>query len=215
MFEILRKKGSNQVSSSEVDPLFKIDWMLMTLPHDLLLIENQLPFLVLQELHRKITGISNPLHLIKNALGFLHIYSVSNLPTDKQEFSDCKHLLDLVHKSMKSEDRDRQGSVELCCTNGVWGWLSRHHCCSPSAHNVASVSPIVCKYTAKELQEMEVTFKVRKYRKFYEIKFKCGVLEMPIFEVDDDIEAIFRNLIAYEENAHSNIVKYVVDYILS
>ncbi|PKI53805.1 hypothetical protein CRG98_025811 [Punica granatum] len=115
----------------ETDPLLKAGWVRLSLRRDLMLLENQIPFFVLERLHSMIGDLPGPLYLIRRALRYLPVYgylrsdvgllerknavqSINNLLSPKSTFGgrrlnreklrDIKHILDLVRKFMLVEE---------------------------------------------------------------------------------------------------------------
>ncbi|PKI38769.1 hypothetical protein CRG98_040882 [Punica granatum] len=126
IIELFRKAAWDQ-PEREADPLFKADWVRVSLARDLMLLENQIPFFVLERLHFMIGDRPEPVHLIYGAVEYLPAYghlsshvgpgecenaleSISNLLRPKrtfqgrrlnpEELTDIKHILDLVRKFM-------------------------------------------------------------------------------------------------------------------
>ncbi|OWM87263.1 UPF0481 protein At3g47200-like [Punica granatum] len=221
----------------ERDPFLKPDWVHNALARDLTLLENQLPFLVLKSLHNVISDEPDLLHLIFTALDYLPTYS--NLPLcqnqheksiarqsisdlakrsllpagstslkgrhlDPENLNDIKHLLDLVRKFMLVEETLEMESQTQQGAHQAKGAVSRN-CMERRTKKFA--------YSAMELRDSGVTFKGVEKGKFYDIRFENGILEIPVIRITDNMEALFRNLIAYEEHAPGNGVNYISDYM--
>ncbi|PKI71363.1 hypothetical protein CRG98_008222 [Punica granatum] len=221
----------------ERDPFLKADWVHNALARDLTLLENQLPFSVLKSLHHEISDEPDLFQLIFTALDYLPAYS--NLPPrqsqkeksiarqsisdlakqpilpaksasskrrhlNPEKLNDIKHLLDLVRKFMLVEETLEMGSQTPQGAHQVKRAVSRD--CINKRRKKFSHSAI-------ELRESGVTFRSVEKGKFYDIRFKNGILEIPVIRITDNMETLFRNLIAYEEHAPGNAIKYISDYM--
>jgi hypothetical protein len=68
-------------------------------------------------------------------------------------------------------------------------------------------------YTASQLDEAGVKFKVSSSKCLFDLKFTNGVLEMPSLKLNDNTESLFRNFMALEQ-CHYPFDSYFTDYIL-
>ncbi|KAF8389082.1 hypothetical protein HHK36_025767 [Tetracentron sinense] len=154
------------------DPIFHTEWMWGAIMLDLLLLENQIPFFVLQHLfdllpiRDQVNACSSPLELIPV---YFYLLQNNEIP-DRIYRSEVKHLLDFVQS-----------------------------CHIPSP--VLSQGDRRCDVTrsATELHEAGVRFMVAKSNCLLDISFRNGVLEIPALIIADTTETIFRNLIAWEQ----------------
>ncbi|OWM74844.1 hypothetical protein CDL15_Pgr004611 [Punica granatum] len=188
IIELFRKADwSRNEEERETDPLFEADWVAASLGRDLTLLENQIPFIVLLELYSMIGDRPDPLDLIKMAVSYLPV--PDTLPSgilNREKLSDIKHILDLVRKLMLVEEilemKDKSASTE-------------------------STSGSVKKY---------ILDLVRKFRLVKEILERTDEsatsVKIPVIQIEDGTEGLFRNLIAYEEH-YVGENKYVGDYM--
>ncbi|KAF8039556.1 hypothetical protein BT93_B1926 [Corymbia citriodora subsp. variegata] len=168
------------------DPLLTMAWILPSLMRDLLRLENQIPYFVLQVLFNLSVGSGNDSpSLAKLALAFFN-YMVQR-PLDALEKyydKEGKHLLDLFRMSYISncqeEVRRRSKFLHL----------------------------IQC---AKKLDQVGVKFRPRKTHSILDIKFRNGVLEIPVLTIDDFWSSLFLNFVAYEQCYHHS-TKYITTY---
>jgi hypothetical protein len=189
IIELFRKFARTDLRGDQCDPIFRLDWMFFNLKRDLLLFENQIPFFLLTKL-LEITEVPNQQdNLIDLAVLF---FQVSLLPfgrrisaSSHESFIDIEHLLALLYKSVTPPSVKIEDTKEKL--NSI-----------PSA---------------TELQEAGVKFKKLENGSFFDIKFNNGVLEIPFFNIDDGLESIFRNLIAYEQYSRNNDLNYVTNYV--
>ncbi|XP_054815903.1 UPF0481 protein At3g47200-like [Prosopis cineraria] len=163
--------------------------LLETIPLDLVLLENQLPFFVLEELF----NIAFPLGLRGNLPSFLELAyelfcPMFDLEKPKHDPHErIKHFTDLV--------RFLFGQRE-----------------PPTLKPFSSTTEVLL-YTAKELQEFGVKFKASKSKSILDIKFSRGVLELPCFVVKDLVtKALFLNMVAFEQ-LHCPRASYITNYI--
>ncbi|KAK3443819.1 UPF0481 protein At3g47200 [Eucalyptus grandis] len=156
------------------DPLFTMAWVLPALMRDLLRLENQIPYFVLQKLFDLSVGSGNDgPSLAKLALWFFNclvqrpVHVLENC-YDKEG----KHLLDLFHLSYIPDCQEKQRRP------------------SRSLHLIRS---------AKELNQAGVKFKPRKTHSILDVKFRNGVLEIPLLTIDDFWSSLFLNFVAFEQ----------------
>lgn len=166
-----------------VDPIFNNSWMAPTLQHDLALLENQIPFVVLHDLFNIIETSANkilPFSLNKYILLFFHFalnlsdksidHMSRSLGTEKRH----KHLLDMLHRVLKPTipKKEPKGSLEM-----AWGF----------------------KRCATQLFKSGIQFQVgNKESSFLNITFADGVITIPALTIHKATDSIFRNLIALE-----------------
>ncbi|KAG5571662.1 hypothetical protein H5410_061428 [Solanum commersonii] len=169
---------------------------------DLILLENQLPFFVLNKLHdMTIQGDELPLLLLAN-VSFIFFVDLPNMIRASFDETECnteniKHLLHTVHI--------------LSC-----------HGQKPKKRSKYDIKRQKAMPNATELSQAEVSFlKVGYYYKehnrrgntsLFDIKFEKGVIIIPYFEVFDYTETFLRNLIAYEQQS-SDVLTYFSDYV--
>ncbi|KAK7352726.1 hypothetical protein VNO80_18154 [Phaseolus coccineus] len=163
-----------------------IPWLSTHIRLDLLLLENQLPFFVLQNLFNLSfsTTTNNIPSFIQLTFDYFSYYNTSKLKSEN--VSIIRHFTDLLrtfHLQHPAESRPSRTDkpVENC----------------PSA---------------TELSEAGVRFKVKTRTKcLLELGFSGGVLEIPQLDVDDSTELLFRNMVALEQ-CHYPSKSYITDY---
>ncbi|KAK6232388.1 Protein of unknown function DUF247 [Theobroma cacao] len=175
--------------SKHKDPIFTTSYMLQYLYHDLILLENQVPWLVLELLFWFIEGtnrnmdtsadaaIAAKCKLIELTLKFFgSIFSSNGSPPDAKLFGseDLKHILDLLRLSVVLPFKQSRGSTHQ---NKEW-------------------QPIP---SASRLNEAGVKFIKVASNSILDVRFRHGALEMPALLVQETTETIFRNLIGYEQ----------------
>jgi hypothetical protein len=159
-------------------------WQFVT--RDLLLMENQIPFFVIRELFKQLRNEDESEELL--VTGALRLFRslrpqiMHSLPIT---CDDVHHLLHLFYLSVGLPPSGRLQQL--------------HSHRRRDDDRLLSELPqwIPC---AKELEEAGVQFRTRRNTtSFLDIKFDCGVLEIPQLDLDDFSESMFRNLIAFEQ----------------
>ncbi|XP_034887630.1 UPF0481 protein At3g47200-like [Populus alba] len=171
------------------DPLSYSSWIILTLQRDLALLENQIPFFVLERLYSQVVesstiGQSLP-GLPRLALGFFKSVlriNDENLRIIRRHYH---HLLDLIH--------------EICYL--------------PPAIDVRSnIGERVSMLPATSLKEAGIRFRQRTTRTQFDLRFRNGVLEIPPLLIHDSTVSLFQNLIAYEQLSRGT-AKYITSYL--
>ncbi|OMO92995.1 hypothetical protein COLO4_17163 [Corchorus olitorius] len=171
----LFRKDARVVNTELDDPIFSMSCMFQFLHHDLILLENQIPWLVLQTLFDKTKLPSETKSLIELALHFFATMFTSNPPLKPDIFKDkdIKHILDFLRLSLILPSRE----IHL---DKKSGW-----------------QPI---RSLTKLKEAGVKFIKVAPESILDIKFRnTGVLEIPSLLIQETTETILRNLIAYEQ----------------
>ncbi|KEH17777.1 hypothetical protein MtrunA17_Chr8g0335071 [Medicago truncatula] len=226
ILELFLRKSKE--SEREKDYMFTTSWIYKGIQRDLLLLENQLPFYVLEQLYQKVCKDNNDLSFLELAFNYFEDYNPQRSKKDQNEEmikyckKSCRHFTDLVRcfylpKEVYADD-----------------W-------SPSLHfkHINSEDKCVLK-TASRLNEAGVSFEKVHHKKLLEIKFnKVQVLnwflclgclpcfkfvktklQIPQFKVHQTTECVLRNLIALEQCHYSNqpfICNYVslIDFLIN
>ncbi|XP_048129417.1 UPF0481 protein At3g47200-like [Rhodamnia argentea] len=162
--------------------------ILPSLQRDLMLLENQLPLFVLNELYDMTKGPNEHCKLIDIAIWYCCDQPV-DLDTNAR-LRESKHLLHLVHTYRTFGLPDAP-------------WLK-----ASTVH-----TEVRSMLSATELREAGVRLRAAQGRHLMDIKFKNGILEIPVFTVVDSTESLFRNLIAYEQHSQCGDISYVTQYM--
>ncbi|KAF9666252.1 hypothetical protein SADUNF_Sadunf16G0210300 [Salix dunnii] len=199
LVELFRKDNDDDLREKD-DPIFNMSCMLQYLYHDLILVENQIPWLVLEHLFKK-TAAANSEQSTQAKEGepkkiktlthlalkfFANIFS-SNPPNTDTHFNGTKHLLDLLRNWLVMSSRNDKDDKN--------GW-----------------EPIP---SATDLVDAGIKLKVgdSKERSILDIKFNNGSLEIPSLLIQETTEVIIRNLISYEQcspQCNDRITSYAV-----
>ncbi|TYJ17259.1 hypothetical protein E1A91_A09G040200v1 [Gossypium mustelinum] len=173
----LFRKDAEVVKPEPDDPIFSMSCMLQYLHHDLILLENQIPWLVLDLLYEKTRLRCETKSLIELALMFFANTFTSHPPpinTSRFKDEDIKHILDLLRSSLVLPFQE------------------------PEKKNESSWQPI---RSITMLKEAGVKFMkaVPEPDSVLDIRFRDGCLTIPSLLIQETTETIFRNLIAYEQ----------------
>jgi hypothetical protein len=190
------------------DPVFTMPCMLRFLQHDLILLENQVPWMVLELLFNKTNHPGQQKTLIELATTFFADMFSSNMPFPSNSVQDVKHIPDLFRKWLISTSRgDEDGGFEWKL---MPKWL---------------VSTIVGKDDEKDrlhwklvpsattLLDAGIKFKRGSPDKcILDIKFDKGTLEIPPILIHQTTETAFRNLISFEQcyRCEARITSYAI-----
>ncbi|XP_049391718.1 UPF0481 protein At3g47200-like [Solanum stenotomum] len=158
---------------------------------DLMLLENQLPFFVVNKLHSMTKEVNeSSLVILVNYLCTSYFGSMvkRTWASECNNVGNIKHLLHLLHIFSCTEINPKEKSNNYETTYKVMP-------------------------NATELSEAGVSFaKVNGITSLFDINFNNGFMKIPCFQVDDGTETILRNLIAYEQQSYDVRPKYFTDY---
>uniref|UniRef100_M1A818 Uncharacterized protein n=1 Tax=Solanum tuberosum TaxID=4113 RepID=M1A818_SOLTU len=191
--EFIRERS--EIYSKGEDKIINfVDYKYNQILRDLLLLENQLPFVVLKWLHL-MTAKHGELPLEKLAITlFSHVVNLGYLSVDNFScdltYVEMKHLLKVVH--IASCPKNFKKSLN----NNDTKW-----------NKVMS--------NATELSQAGVRFaKVNHTTSLFDIKFKHGLMTIPSLDVVDSTEILLRNFIAYEQQSIDLEYLYFSDYAI-
>ncbi|KAF9686443.1 hypothetical protein SADUNF_Sadunf03G0159000 [Salix dunnii] len=152
---------------------------------DMYLLENQLPFFLLEKLFE--------LHTMNSTIMELTFYVFKNIWSSWVKEDSCKkinssrvlHFLDFLRKCQHPTEQHL-----------------------PAEKTSFSSAP-----TAMELHQSGVKFKNPGRNSLFDISFSNGILEIPQLLIDDHTEILFRNIQAFEQCHYRFENKFVSDYI--
>ncbi|KAG5254419.1 UPF0481 protein [Salix suchowensis] len=176
LIELFRKDRSVHLREKD-DPIFNMSCMLQYLYHDLILVENQIPWLVLELLFNKTSAKQSTqakeTTLAHLALQFFATIFSFNAPNTDIPYAGKKHLLDLLRNWLVKSS----GTDDVVET----GW-----------EPLPSVTDLV---------DAGINLKVsdNEHRSILDVTFRNGSLEMPSLLIQETTEVIIRNLISYEQ----------------
>ncbi|CAH9059530.1 unnamed protein product [Cuscuta europaea] len=199
------------------DPFRTMQWIGCSIRDDLLCLENQIPYIVLQRLF-ELTEIDTnrlfdggPTSLDGMALNF---FGISDKVETPQDF-EALHLLNLVRKSLipvpgSSSYKPHCLSMLLSgagaeLERAVKG-LSRLNCFQRTAGEAGNIHCIT------KLRRSGIKLKLKEDESsFLRVEFKRGVIRMPLLILDDTRCAFLLNCVAFEQ-CHGESDKLVSEY---
>ncbi|XP_043705187.1 UPF0481 protein At3g47200-like [Telopea speciosissima] len=199
------------------DPLLSKTWMSRTIMRDLILLENQIPFFVLQKLKTLLNrgnSEARATHLNylsrtffgemmlhrRESFGRLFLEGIFRVARDR-------NLIDFENLPENEEESDDQNDE----TRHLLDFVRQLHLPSSStaSQNYGNFRSI---HSATELHDQgKVKFKWGSQTCLFEITFNRQDLSIPPIKIGDWTESFLRNLIAYEQS-HSDCTKYVTAY---
>ncbi|CAN1231657.1 UPF0481 protein At3g47200 [Linum perenne] len=207
---------SNPDPKLQSDPIFTTSWMILTLQRDLALLENQIPFFVLEWLfnftvRRTANGLSTP-SLPDLALRFFRssINNVSEETLGTGSRQNSHHLLHLIHNcyfpsSPRIEARGKGNSnIEFihCAAALKEAGNPRKETGSSSPEFVPSI---------EELCSAGIKIEIKEAKSMFELEYNKGTLKIPQLRILDSTDALLRNLVAFEQCFHG-CQQYVTSY---
>ncbi|GMN25227.1 hypothetical protein TIFTF001_040680 [Ficus carica] len=179
IIELFRRKAYEGLKE-ENDPIFAMSCLLQFLWHDLILLENQIPWVVLDILFNMTLSSIDEKSLVQLAIEFFgNIFSTEPTPIHRLIFHPSKHILDLLRNSLvlNSSILENRDNPEL---------------------DSFELEPM---RSATSLEDSGIKFKMGSSKSVLDIKFhrKKGVLEIPTLFIQETTETVFRNLISLEQ----------------
>ncbi|GLT35162.1 hypothetical protein SLA2020_096380 [Shorea laevis] len=181
----------HQIFGGKLDEyVFRLESTLSDILHDLILFENQLPFFVLWELFGIMKGNGRNFYI----KCLLELFSVDmpglrvDVVYDNTSIRRVKHLLDLVHGNWLPS-REVMEDYSQAPKDGKWSFIR----------------------SATELREAGIRFKKGEGNSLFDIMFRNGVLEIPMIEITDSTESLYRNVIVCEQFEKEN-PKYLIEF---
>ncbi|CAL4980902.1 unnamed protein product [Urochloa decumbens] len=192
LLEVMRASGVDRWNAGHDyapnDPVFSHHGVLYMVPYirrDMLMLENQLPLLLLQKLVAVETG-NPPNDDVINKMVLKFMSPSSRLPPAGSRLG--LHPLDLRRRSM----------------------LYGHYQASRGSRDAPAETDII--RSAVELYEAGIRFKKSNSDSLHDIRFRHGVLTMPAVSVDDSTEYMFLNMMAFERlhvGAGNDVTAYI------
>ncbi|KAM1552297.1 hypothetical protein ACFXTH_044447 [Malus domestica] len=201
LVEIFRK-FLNKEQRDINDPFFNMDCMFQCICHDLLLLENQIPWFVLQDIYElTVKYYQTP----QPCLSVLILTALSSQP---QLSHNCRWYLDHLGENKDKEDEsvlhiDKEDEsvlhiLDLIRTSIVSSFTELYDE-KPSFDIFSGKIQLID--SATSLSEAGIRFQVSsdECKSIMNIEFKHGVIMIPRLEIGELTESIFRNLIALEQ----------------
>ncbi|KAJ4958346.1 hypothetical protein NE237_025457 [Protea cynaroides] len=209
---ILQKTKSHEFKHRPDDPIFNTIWMFRVVRLDLLLLENQLPFFVLERLFNLLGNYSGVgsltfIELVHSIFGNkLTIPQATIIKSSRLQFRRRKKKDDVDQSRDKRTEiwKDSEGNCKAKHLLDFIRLALLPALPSPSSFTTPQKGRVMMGlHSATELQEAGVKFEKRP-TSFLDITFNNGVLKTPTMRITDSTEALFRNLIAYEQCLDEN-----------
>ncbi|XP_062102652.1 UPF0481 protein At3g47200-like [Humulus lupulus] len=201
------------------DPIFAMRGSMHSIQRDMIMLENQLPLFILERLLELQLGDPDKRVLVsKLALQFFDPLMPTDEPLSKSYRSKLEssmgynaatfdplsdqgalHCLDVFRRSLLRRGLQPEPRV----------WMKRWS----HSHRVADKRRQQLIHCVTELREAGVKFKKRKTDRFWDVKFKNGILEIPRLLIHDGTKSLFLNLIAFEQchfDSGNDITSYVI-----
>ncbi|GMN29347.1 hypothetical protein TIFTF001_044339 [Ficus carica] len=222
IIELFRKQAYEKDLKDKNDPIFSMSCLFQFLLNDLILLENQIPWMVLDKLFNLTrTSVDNK-YLVQLAIDFFgNIFSTTPPPIQPllSPSHPSKHILDLLRNSLvlnssMLENRDNQEMVSSepdpmhsASTLKDSGVKPIHSATSLGDSGIKRTqlattledSGIKRMHSATSLVESGIKFEMRESKSILDIEFKEGVLKIPQLFIQETTETVFRNLISLEQ----------------
>ncbi|KAG5051130.1 hypothetical protein JHK87_003328 [Glycine soja] len=173
------------LASIDIDPLSK-SWLVNDVFHDLTLLENQLPFSVLEDIFNSAKPDVESLSFLSITFHYFRKYNYIGIR--ENTIDSPKHFTDLLRTFMQPSKIHHE-SLKV-------GYMVNH---LPSA---------------SQLSEVGMVFKASSCKCLFELKYhhRKGVMEMPCLTIEDRTETLFRNILALEQ-CHYILSPNVTQYL--
>ncbi|XP_014520204.1 UPF0481 protein At3g47200 [Vigna radiata var. radiata] len=211
-------EGFKQLGYSRNDPVFAMRGSMHSIQRDMIMLENQLPLFVLDRL----LGIQLGNPDMKGLVTALALRFFDPLmPTDEPMTESDRNKLELSLGSAITFDplSDQEGlhCLEVFRRSLLRAgpqpvpriWIKRRS----NAQRVADKRRQQLIHCVTELKEAGIKFKKRKTDRFWDIKFKDGILRIPRLLIHDGTKSLFLNLIAFEQ-CHLDCSNDITSYII-
>ncbi|KAL5977006.1 hypothetical protein ACLOJK_021344 [Asimina triloba] len=190
-------KAAGQLHVDAGDPTFKMGWLMSKLQNDLLMLENQIPFVVLQALFVMVNAAGK----IQGSLASLALdFFEGLLPRIEKAKKEvpaigCQHLLHLFHSSLlptaEEEKKRKRKRKRLVCFQANVKEEKEKQMETAGFNLIHSVTA---------LKESGIKFKKAKgAESFFDVRFRNGVMEIPAIVIHGATNSLFLNLIALEQ----------------
>ncbi|CAL0311560.1 unnamed protein product [Lupinus luteus] len=216
-------EGFAPLGYSRNDPVFAMRGLMHSIQRDMIMLENQLPLFVLDHLLGIQLGNPDLKGLVADlALRFFDPLMPTDEPLTKKNRNkaesseknktttttatcdplsdeDGLHCLDVFRRSLL-----RRGTVRPPSN-----WTKRWS----NAHRVADKRQQQLIHSVSSLREAGIKFRKRKTDRFWDIKFKDGILRIPRLLIHDGTKSLFFNLIAFEQchlECSNDFTSYVI-----
>ncbi|KAL5698007.1 hypothetical protein ACHQM5_029096 [Ranunculus cassubicifolius] len=227
---------SGVYARDEHDPMFTVSQLGDHVYMDILLLENQLPFFILEQLYLFTFSSADPQAFLKTTFKYFKNYIQRNqfMHLSSLENHQVKHFVDLMLKcnlpsqTNQNPTNNDTNFIELPCASDLHKFGIKFRkgvkhfvdlmlkCTLPSQTNqnpTNNDTNFIELPSATDLHKCGIKFKKGINNNFLDIKFTNPVLEIPFLSVTDSTEQRFRNLIAMEQCYRSSYF-HITDYTI-
>ncbi|KAJ4756898.1 hypothetical protein LUZ62_091303 [Rhynchospora pubera] len=206
------------------DAIFNVGWVLPIIKSDLLLLENQIPFLVIQKLYsllncfdpaptaedNAVVGSRNRVTRIPSLDVMLLKYLSENRVVHQDDIRrvEIKHILHLYHLCyvplQNANNRSTRTIVMKDLINPIklifvfLAFLLKL-CLRRKSNSIDERAPRTIP-SATDLQKAGITFKSKRSENILDINFKNGTLEIPFIAIEDTRRSRLLNLVSFEQS---------------
>ncbi|XP_061340758.1 UPF0481 protein At3g47200 isoform X2 [Gastrolobium bilobum] len=211
-------EGFQKLGYSRNDPIFEMRGSMHSIQRDMIMLENQLPLFVLDMLLGIQLGNPEQKGLVANlALRFFDPLMPTDEPLTKSDRNKLESSLRSIATFDPLSDQGGLHCLDVFRTSllrkgpqpspRIW---NKHR---SRARGVADKRRQQLIHCVTELREAGIKFKKRKTDRFWDIKFKDGILRIPRLLIHDGTKSLFLNLIAFEQchlDCSNDITSYVI-----
>ncbi|XP_030532023.1 UPF0481 protein At3g47200-like [Rhodamnia argentea] len=210
-------EGFKELGYPRNDPVFSMRGSMHTLQRDMIMLENQIPLFILDQLLGLQLGNPDQKGLVaKLALRFFDPLMPTDEPLTKLSRNRLKSLGYATTFDPLSDQSElhclevfRQSLLRSGPKPEPRAWMKRWS----HSNRVADKRRQQLIHCVTELREAGIKFKKRKTDRFWDIQFKDGILQIPRLLIHDGTRSLFLNLIAFEQShfdCSNDITSYVI-----
>ncbi|KAK7309190.1 hypothetical protein RJT34_05724 [Clitoria ternatea] len=213
-------EGFQQLGYSRNDPVFAMRGSMHSIQRDMIMLENQLPLFVLDILLGIQLGNPDMKGLVASlALRFFDPLMPTDEPLTKSDRNKLESSLGSSatatfdplshHGGLHCLEVFRRSLLRTGPQPAPRIWIKRRS----NGNRVADKRRQQLIHCVTELTEAGIKFNKRKTDRFWDIKFKDGILRIPRLLIHDGTKSLFLNLIAFEQchlDCSSEITSYVI-----
>ncbi|XP_076889092.1 UPF0481 protein At3g47200-like [Bidens hawaiensis] len=214
-------EGFTTLGYSRNDPVFAMRGSMHSIQRDMIMLENQIPLFVLDRLLGLQFDQPEQKGLVeKLALRFFDPLMPTDEPLSKSDRSKMESSLGYVGPDQSFDPLSdqtylhclhvfRQSLLRRGPQMEPRRWIKRWS----HSSRVADKRRTQLIHCVTELKEAGIKFKKRKTDRFWDIKFRNGVLKIPRLLIHDGTKSLFLNLIAFEQS-HLDCGNEITSYVI-
>ncbi|OWM82152.1 hypothetical protein CDL15_Pgr001726 [Punica granatum] len=211
-------EGFKQLGYPRNDPVFSMRGSMHTIQRDMIMLENQIPMFILDRLLGIQLGDPDLKGLVaKLALRFFDPLMPTDEPltqSDRNKLESLGHMttfdpLSDYQSGLHCLEVFRRSLLNLGPKPVPGNWIKRWS----NTNRVADKRRQQLIHCVTELREAGIKVRKQKTDRFWDIKFKNGVLRIPRLLIHDGTRSLFLNLIAFEQS-HFDCSNEVTSYVV-